>query len=544
MFVYLKRLKRKTAEVKRARCRRRDISYKMATNSDSPANDVDENYMSMSLHEMFHIVGDQMTENDIKFLKFFCAGLISEEMTSMVNDGFSFLLCMEKMNLVSESNFMNVLDLLRIINRHDLSQYVHLRCRKTVRRDPICDYLESHFSHQQSRVTPYNTEVIDDREKKSDQSQCGVVGGSDQCCEDTTVSQHNNNPRSYRQISDTPGSVHSQLSGSNCQTSPVTSSTLTSVSSSSSPSSSSKTSPQKSLSIDVPAMSTRSKRQRSGDSADGSGASCDNTPSPCHKRRRKDTERNTVKAHDSTSTDVSHRGSGSSNDVSADSTVQERLPSDMNSSNTQEEGRSPSEEGRSPPEEGRSPPEEGRTPSGEGRSPLEEGRTPTEEGRTSDTVQPDCTDNSSHAVDQTNFSKSSNSSESGTDSKKETITCDIRLRVRAEVSLQESTLEGNVFSNKPTVVERQCEKFMQASTVLKSHDLGSIVCDIKFSDLTYLDAFWRDYINGSLLEALKGVFLTESLKQTVGHEAIKLLVNVDEDDYEAGRIKLLQNMKS
>ena len=37
------------------------------------------------------------------------------------------------------------------------------------------------------------------------------------------------------------------------------------------------------------------------------------------------------------------------------------------------------------------------------------------------------------------------------------------------------------------------------------------------------------------------IFLSESLKQAVGQEAIQLLVNVDEDDYEAGRLKLLQN---
>ena len=39
------------------------------------------------------------------------------------------------------------------------------------------------------------------------------------------------------------------------------------------------------------------------------------------------------------------------------------------------------------------------------------------------------------------------------------------------------------------------------------------------------------------------ISFTESLKQAVGHEAIKLLVNVDEDDYEAGRLKLLQNLQ-
>ncbi|XP_072887056.1 death effector domain-containing protein isoform X2 [Hemitrygon akajei] len=125
---------------------------------------------------------------------------------------------------------------------------------------------------------------------------------------------------------------------------------------------------------------------------------------------------------------------------------------------------------------------------------------------------------------------------------KEKQTCDIRLRVRAEYCQHQTALEGNVFSNKPGRLERQFERFAQANTILKSRDLGSIICDIKFSELTYLDAFWRDYINGSLLEALKGVFITDSLKQAVGHEAIKLLVNVDEDDYTAGRQRLLRNL--
>ncbi|KAJ8258896.1 hypothetical protein COCON_G00179080 [Conger conger] len=127
---------------------------------------------------------------------------------------------------------------------------------------------------------------------------------------------------------------------------------------------------------------------------------------------------------------------------------------------------------------------------------------------------------------------------------REKQTCDIRLRVRAEYCQHESALQGNVFSNKQEALERQFERFNQANTILKSRDLGSIICDIKFSELTYLDAFWRDYINGSLLEALKGVFITDSLKQAVGHEAIKLLVNVDEEDYQAGRRKLLRNLAS
>ncbi|XP_032868288.1 DNA-binding death effector domain-containing protein 2 isoform X1 [Amblyraja radiata] len=121
-------------------------------------------------------------------------------------------------------------------------------------------------------------------------------------------------------------------------------------------------------------------------------------------------------------------------------------------------------------------------------------------------------------------------------------TCDIRLRVRAVFSDQHSVLRGNVASVKAEPLDRCFDLFGQANTILKSRDLGSIICDIKFSELSYLDAFWNDYINGSLLEALKGVFITDSLKQAVGQEVIQLLVNVDEDDYEEGRQILLQNV--
>ncbi|KAM4702662.1 DNA-binding death effector domain-containing protein 2 [Rhinophrynus dorsalis] len=122
------------------------------------------------------------------------------------------------------------------------------------------------------------------------------------------------------------------------------------------------------------------------------------------------------------------------------------------------------------------------------------------------------------------------------------VTCGIRLRVRAEYCQQESILSQNVLSVKQNPLEKQFDLFSQSNTVLKSRDLGSIICDIKFSELSYLDAFWTDYMNGSLLEALKGVFITDSLREAVGQETIQLLVNVDEDDYEEGRRLLLENV--
>ncbi|OCT72981.1 hypothetical protein XELAEV_18035962mg [Xenopus laevis] len=122
------------------------------------------------------------------------------------------------------------------------------------------------------------------------------------------------------------------------------------------------------------------------------------------------------------------------------------------------------------------------------------------------------------------------------------VTCGIRLRVRAEYCQHESVLSQNVLSVKQNPLEKQFDLFSQSNTVLKSRDLGSIICDIKFSELSYLDAFWTDYMNGSLLEALKGVFITDSLREAVGQETIQLLVNVDEDDYEEGRRLLLDHV--
>ncbi|KAK6469900.1 DNA-binding death effector domain-containing protein 2-like [Huso huso] len=119
------------------------------------------------------------------------------------------------------------------------------------------------------------------------------------------------------------------------------------------------------------------------------------------------------------------------------------------------------------------------------------------------------------------------------------VTCDVRLRVRAEYCDHETALRGGVSSSKPGLAERQFDLFSQADALIRSRDLGAIVCDIKFSDLSYLDAFWKDYLSGALLEALKGVFITDSLRRAVGREAVELLVSVDEEDYAEGRRRLL-----
>ncbi|KAK2844784.1 hypothetical protein Q5P01_011443 [Channa striata] len=122
------------------------------------------------------------------------------------------------------------------------------------------------------------------------------------------------------------------------------------------------------------------------------------------------------------------------------------------------------------------------------------------------------------------------------------VSCDIRLRVRAEYLEHESALRNGVSSDKRQPLERQFELFSQANSLLRARDLGSIVCDIKFTELDNLDAFWSDYLSGALLEALKGVFITDSLRTAAGSEGVRLLISVDQDDYEEGR-RLLRAKK-
>ncbi|XP_028837390.1 death effector domain-containing 1 isoform X2 [Denticeps clupeoides] len=124
------------------------------------------------------------------------------------------------------------------------------------------------------------------------------------------------------------------------------------------------------------------------------------------------------------------------------------------------------------------------------------------------------------------------------------VTCDVQLRVRAEYMEHDSVLRNSIASDKQQPLERQFELLNRASQLLRARDLGSIVCDIKFSELANLDAFWADYLSGALLEALKGVFITDSLKRAAGQEAVRLLVSVDQDDYERGRKLLVDSQSS
>ncbi|XP_058873110.1 death effector domain-containing protein-like isoform X2 [Acipenser ruthenus] len=107
-----------------------------------PDEAVDGSYGLNSLHRMFEIVGAQLTHRDVRVLSFLFVDVIDEYERGGIRDGRDFLLALERQGRCDETNFRHVLQLLRIITRHDLLPYVTLRRRQAVCPDPVDKYLE------------------------------------------------------------------------------------------------------------------------------------------------------------------------------------------------------------------------------------------------------------------------------------------------------------------------------------------------------------------------------------------------------------------
>uniref|UniRef100_A0A672P9B5 Death effector domain-containing protein n=1 Tax=Sinocyclocheilus grahami TaxID=75366 RepID=A0A672P9B5_SINGR len=96
-----------------------------------PEEAVDDAYGLYSLHRMFDIVGAQLTHRDVRVLSFLFVDVIDEYERGGIRSGRDFLLALERQGRCDETNFRHVLQLLRIITRHDLLPYVTLRKRQT-----------------------------------------------------------------------------------------------------------------------------------------------------------------------------------------------------------------------------------------------------------------------------------------------------------------------------------------------------------------------------------------------------------------------------
>lgn len=83
-----------------------------------------------SLHRMFDIVGTHLTHRDVRVLSFLFVDVIDDHERGLIRNGRDFLLALERQGRCDESNFRQVLQLLRIITRHDLLPYVTLKRRR------------------------------------------------------------------------------------------------------------------------------------------------------------------------------------------------------------------------------------------------------------------------------------------------------------------------------------------------------------------------------------------------------------------------------
>nr|XP_034375818.1 death effector domain-containing protein-like [Arvicanthis niloticus] len=95
-----------------------------------------------SLHCMFDIVGTHLTHRDVRVLSFLLVDVIDDHERGLIRNGRDFLLALERHGRCEQSNFRQVLQLLRIITRHDLLPYVTLKKRRAVCPDLVDKYLE------------------------------------------------------------------------------------------------------------------------------------------------------------------------------------------------------------------------------------------------------------------------------------------------------------------------------------------------------------------------------------------------------------------
>uniref|UniRef100_A0A8C3MCD4 Death effector domain-containing protein n=1 Tax=Geospiza parvula TaxID=87175 RepID=A0A8C3MCD4_GEOPR len=95
-----------------------------------------------SLHRMFDIVGAQLTHRDVRVLSFLFVDVLDEAERGRIRSGRDFLLALERQGRCDESNLRQLLQLLRIITRHDLLPYVSLKRRRPVCPDLVDKYLE------------------------------------------------------------------------------------------------------------------------------------------------------------------------------------------------------------------------------------------------------------------------------------------------------------------------------------------------------------------------------------------------------------------
>jgi hypothetical protein len=102
----------------------------MASSRRSNKTEINVLNANMTLHEMFRVISDRMTFKDVLVLKHLYQKLLPWDIIKNVLDGYSFLIALERTGRIDEYNLKYLMELLRIITRHDLLHLVTLRKEK------------------------------------------------------------------------------------------------------------------------------------------------------------------------------------------------------------------------------------------------------------------------------------------------------------------------------------------------------------------------------------------------------------------------------
>ncbi|GIY20382.1 death effector domain-containing protein [Caerostris extrusa] len=88
-------------------------------------------------------VGSHLTQKDIHLVTVLSGTGLDDSLKRKIKNGKDLLLALSKTGYCDESNFSSIIDLLKIIKRHDLIHMVQIRQKTKVTLDPVEEYLKN-----------------------------------------------------------------------------------------------------------------------------------------------------------------------------------------------------------------------------------------------------------------------------------------------------------------------------------------------------------------------------------------------------------------
>jgi len=80
---------------------------------------------------------------------------------------------------------------------------------------------------------------------------------------------------------------------------------------------------------------------------------------------------------------------------------------------------------------------------------------------------------------------------------------------------------------------------LPAGTSLRNLTEGCVCLTVQAESLSALTSLWNLYQDGTLERRLYSFFVTDEVKERAGGETVKLIVTIDEDEYDKARLELI-----